>query len=43
MIGNVNWNGVWQSLLDFWLPTIAFVVLIIVAILVIRIIRRRKK
>lgn len=43
MTENVNWSAVWQSVTDTWLPLFGGIVLIVVAVIVIHIIRKRKK
>lgn len=40
---NVNWSAVWQSVTDTWLPLFGGIVVIIAAIVVIHIIRKRRK
>ena len=40
---NVNWSAVWQSVTDTWLPLLGGIALIVVAVIVIHIIRKRKK
>ena len=42
MTENVNWSGVWQSVTDTWLPLFGGIALIVVAVIVIHIIRKRK-
>ena len=39
---NINWNGVMQSITDFWLPILGWVVGIIVVIAIILIIKKIK-
>lgn len=39
---NVNWNAAWQSVTDIWLPLFGGIALIVVAVIVIHIIRKRK-
>ena len=39
---NVNWSAVWQSVTDTWLPLFGGIALIVVAVIVIHIIRKRK-
>ncbi len=40
---NVNWDGVWQSIVDTWLPLFGWIIIIIIAIIIIVVIRKRKK
>ena len=39
---NINWNGVMQSIIDFWLPILGRVVGIIVVIAIVLIIKKIK-
>ena len=39
---NINWNGVMQSITDFWLPILGWVVGIIVIIAIVLIIKKIK-
>lgn len=39
---NINWNGVVQSITDFWLPILGWVVGIIVVIAIVLIIKKIK-
>ena len=39
---NINWNGVIQSITDFWLPILGWVVGIIVVIAIVLIIKKIK-
>lgn len=39
---NINWNGVMQSIIDFWLPILGWVVGIIVVIAIVLIIKKIK-
>lgn len=39
---NINWNGVMQSIIDFWLPILGWVVGIIVIIAIVLIIKKIK-
>ena len=39
---NINWNGVMQSIIDFWLPILSWVVGIIVVIAIVLIIKKIK-
>ena len=39
---NINWNGVMQSITDFWLPILDWVVGIIVVIAIVLIIKKIK-
>lgn len=39
---NINWNGVMQSITDFWLPILGWVVGIIVVIAIVLIIKKIK-
>ncbi len=38
---NVNWDAVWQSVTDTWLPMFGWIAVIVIAIIVISIIRKR--
>ena len=38
----INWNGVMQSIIDFWLPILGWVVGIIVIIAIVLIIKKIK-
>lgn len=40
---NVNWNAVFQSISDTWLPLIGGAVVIIVVIIIFKYIKKRKK
>ena len=42
MNGNVNWDGVWQSIVDTWLPLFGWIIIIIIAIIIIVVIRKGK-
>ena len=42
MLKNINWNGVMQSITDFWLPILGWVVGIIVVIAIVLIIKKIK-
>ena len=39
---NLNWNGVMQSITDFWLPILGWVIGIIVVIAIVLIIKKIK-
>lgn len=39
---NINWNGVMQSITDFWIPILGWVVGIIVVIAIVLIIKKIK-
>lgn len=39
---NINWNGIMQSIIDFWLPILGWVVGIIVIIAIVLIIKKMK-
>jgi hypothetical protein len=43
MFENVNMNGVFQSIVDTWLPVIGVVAAVIVVIIVVSVIRKKKK
>lgn len=40
---NINWDGVWQSITDTWLPLIIVGVIVVLGIIIFSIIRKRKK
>lgn len=40
---NVNWDGVLQSFVEMWLPLFGVIALVIIAIVVWRILKKRKK
>ena len=42
MLKNINWNGVMQSITNFWLPILGWVVGIIVVIAIVLIIKKIK-
>ena len=42
MLKNINWNGVMQSITDFWLPILGWVVGIIVVVAIVLIIKKIK-
>lgn len=42
MLKNINWNGIMQSIIDFWLPILGWVVGIIVIIAIVLIIKKIK-
>lgn len=42
MFENVNMNGVFQSIVDTWLPVIGVVAAVIIVIIVVSVIRKRK-
>ncbi len=39
---NINWNGVIQSITDFWLPLLGWIIGIIVVIVIVLIIKKIK-
>ena len=43
MFENVNMNGVFQSIIDTWLPVIGVVAAVIIVIIVVSVIRKKKK
>ena len=43
MVENVNMNGVFQSIVDTWLPVIGVVAAVIIVIIVVSVIRKKKK
>ena len=43
MFENVNMNGVFQSIVDTWLPVIGVVAAVIIDIIVVSVIRKKKK
>lgn len=43
MFENVNMNGVFQSIVDTWLPVIGVVAVVIIVIIVVSVIRKKKK
>ena len=43
MFENVNMNGVFQSIVDTWLPVIGVVGAVIIVIIVVSVIRKKKK
>lgn len=43
MFKNVNMNGVFQSIVDTWLPVIVVVAAVIIVIIVVSVIRKKKK
>lgn len=43
MFENVNMNGVFQSIVDTWLPVIVVVAAVIIVIIVVSVIRKKKK
>lgn len=40
---NINWNGIWQSIVDTWLPLFGWIIAIVIVVIVIRIIHKRKR
>ncbi len=40
---NVNWDAVFQSIVDTWLPLIGVVVTIIVIAVIVRVIKKKRK
>lgn len=40
---NVNWDAVWQSVTNTWLPMFGWIAVIVIVIIAISIIRKRKK
>ena len=43
MFENVNLTGVFQSIVDTWLPVIGVVAAVIIVIIVVSVIRKKKK
>lgn len=43
MFENVNMNGVFQSIVDTWLPVIGVVAAVLIVIIVVSVIRKKKK
>ena len=43
MFENINWDGVISSIVDTWLPLLAIIALIVIAVIVGRFINKRKK
>lgn len=43
MSENVNWDAVWQSVTDTWLPIFGWIAVIMTAFIVISIIRKHRK
>ena len=43
MFENINMNGVFQSIVDTWLPVIGVVAAVIIVIIVVSVIRKKKK
>ncbi|WP_268892554.1 hypothetical protein [Porcincola intestinalis] len=43
MFENVNWNGVFQSIVDTWLPVIGVIVAAIVISVIVHVIRKKRK
>ncbi len=43
MFENVNMNGVFQSIVDTWLPVIGVVAAVIIVIIVVSVMRKKKK
>ena len=43
MFENVNMNGVFQSIVDTWLPVIGVVAAVIIVIIVVSVIHKKKK
>ncbi|MGP1404193.1 MAG: hypothetical protein ACTTKY_08565 [Catonella sp.] len=43
MFENVNINGIFQSIVDTWLPVIGVVAAVIIVIIVVSVIRKKKK
>lgn len=43
MFENVNMNGVFQSIVDTWLPVIGVAAAVIIVIIVVSVIRKKKK
>ena len=40
---NINWNGVIQSITDFWLPLLGWIIGIILVIAIVFIVKKIKK
>ena len=43
MKSDINWNAVWQNITDIWLPLFGWVIIIVIAIILIRFIKNKKK
>lgn len=43
MKSDINWNAVWQSITDTWLPLFGWIIIIVIAIILIRFIKNKKK
>ena len=42
MLASTNWSGVWQSIVDTWLPLIGFIVGVIVIVAIFKIIKKKR-
>lgn len=42
MLENINWNGVIQSITDFWLPILGWIIGIILVIAIVLIVKKIK-
>lgn len=42
MFDSVNWENVWQSVMDFWVPTFGWVIAIIVILIIIKLVKKKK-
>ena len=40
---NINWDAVFQSIVDTWFPLIGVIAVIIVAAVIVHIVKKRKK
>ena len=43
MKSDINSNAVWQSITDPWLPLFGWIIIIVIAIILIRFIKNKKK
>ena len=43
MKSDINWNAVWQSITDTWPPLFGWIIIIVIAIILIRFIKNKKK
>lgn len=41
--GYINWDGVWQSIVDTWIPLLIAGIVVAAVLIVFRIIRKRKR
>ena len=42
MLASTNWSGVWQSIVDTWLPLIGFIVGVIVIVAIFKMIKKKR-